>query len=221
MRAYIAGPLFNEGERWFDEQIEAKLVDLETGDYVEGMEFDRGYISPYFITDTDAMEAIVEDAYILIHDKKISNMKDLLPILEKVAQMGKPLMIIAEDVDGEALATLVVNKLRGTLQVAAVKAPGFGDRRKAMLEDIAILTGGQVVSEDLGIKLENVNVGAVADLTKGCSMGTVSLPRQGTQTRDVCPKQLSGRCARSRVDFSTQKCYNKSSPRKEISHGTY
>jgi chaperonin GroEL len=122
------------------------------------MQFDRGYLSPYFVTDAEKMVASLEDPYILIHEKKVSNMKDLLPVLEQVANMGKPLMIIAEDVEGEALATLVVNKLRGTLHVAAVKAPGFGDRRKAMLEDIAILTGGQVVSEDLGIKLENITV---------------------------------------------------------------
>ena len=134
---------------------EAKSMET-TLEVVEGMQFDRGYLSPYFVTDAEKMVASLEDPYILINEKKISNMKDLLPILEQVAKMGKPLMIIAEDVDGEALATLVVNKLRGTLQVAAVKAPGFGDRRKAMLEDIAILTGGQVVSEDLGIKLENL-----------------------------------------------------------------
>src|SRR5438132_7752507 len=123
---------------------------------VEGMQFDRGYLSPYFVTDPERMEVILENAKILIYEKKISSMKDLLPILEQVARQGKPLLIIAEDVEGEALATLVVNKLRGTLNVAAVKAPGFGDRRKAMLEDIAILTGGKLISEDLGIKLENV-----------------------------------------------------------------
>ena len=128
---------------------------LET---VEGMQFDRGYLSPYFVTDPERMEAVLEDAMILIHDKKISNMKDLLPILEKVAQMGKPLVIVSEDVEGEALATLVVNKLRGTLKVCAVKAPGFGDRRKAMLQDVAVLTGGQVISEELGFKLENAVV---------------------------------------------------------------
>ena len=122
------------------------------------MQFDRGYLSPYFVTDPEKMEAALEDALILIHDKKISSMKDLLPILEKVAQMGKPLLIIAEDIEGEALATLVVNKLRGTLRVAAVKAPGFGDRRKAMLEDIAVLSGGQVISEEVGFKLENAVV---------------------------------------------------------------
>jgi len=131
----------------------------ETGlDLVEGMQFDRGYLSPYFVTDSESMEAVLEDPQILIHDKKISAMKDLLPILEKVAQSGKPLLIIAEDLEGEALATLVVNKLRGTLKVAAVKAPGFGDRRKAMLEDIAILTGGTVISEERGYKLENATV---------------------------------------------------------------
>ncbi len=129
-----------------------------TLDVVEGMQFDRGYLSPYFVTDPDKMEAVLEDAYILIHDKKISTMKDLLPILEKVAQTSKPLLIIAEDVEGEALATLVVNKLRGTLRVAAVKAPGFGDRRKAMLEDIAILTGGTVISEEKGYRLENATL---------------------------------------------------------------
>jgi len=127
-------------------------------DVVEGMQFDRGYISPYFITDAERMEASLEDVFILINEKKISSMKDLLPILEQVAKMGRPLVIVAEDVEGEALATLVVNKLRGTLNVAAVKAPGFGDRRKAMLEDLAILTGGQVISEDLGLKLENVKL---------------------------------------------------------------
>ena len=133
---------------------EARGLDttLET---VDGMQFDRGYLSPYFVTDPDKMEAVLEDALVLIHDKKISSMKDLLPILEKVAQMGKPMLIIAEDVEGEALATLVVNKLRGTLRVTAVKAPGFGDRRKAMLEDIAVLTNGQVISEEVGFKLEN------------------------------------------------------------------
>ncbi|NIP56522.1 MAG: chaperonin GroEL [Gemmatimonadetes bacterium] len=138
------------------EEAKGLETTLET---VEGMQFDRGYLSPYFVTDPERMEAVLEDPMILIHDKKISTMKDLLPILEKVAQMGKPLLIIAEDVEGEALATLVVNKLRGTLKVCAVKAPGFGDRRKAMLQDIAILTGGQVISEEVGFKLENAVVG--------------------------------------------------------------
>src|SRR6516165_5668016 len=136
---------------------EAKAIET-TLDVVEGMQFDRGYLSPYFVTDPDRMECVLENALILINEKKISTMKDLLPLLEQVAKMGRPLLIIAEDVEGEALATLVVNKLRGTLQAVAVKAPGFGDRRKAMLEDIAILTGGKSLTEDLGIKLENVHI---------------------------------------------------------------
>jgi chaperonin GroEL len=136
---------------------EAKSMET-TLEVVEGMQFDRGYTSPYFVTDAERMEAVLEDPYLLINEKKISSMKDLLPILEQIAKMGRPLLIIAEDVEGEALATLVVNKLRGTLRVCAVKAPGFGDRRKAMLQDIAILTGGQMISEDLGIKLENVTL---------------------------------------------------------------
>jgi chaperonin GroEL len=134
------------------EEAKGLETTLET---VDGMQFDRGYVSPYFVTDPEKMEAVLEDALILIHDKKISAMKDLLPVLEKVAQMGRPLLIIAEDIEGEALATLVVNKLRGTLRIAAVKAPGFGDRRKAMLQDISVLTGGQVISEEVGFKLEN------------------------------------------------------------------
>jgi chaperonin GroEL len=136
---------------------ESKTMDTLL-EVVEGMQFDRGYLSPYFVTDPDRMEAVLDEPFILINEKKISNMRELLPILEQVAKMGRPLLIIAEDVDGEALATLVVNKLRGTLNVAAVKAPGFGDRRKAMLEDIAILTGGKVISEDLGIKLESITI---------------------------------------------------------------
>ncbi len=136
---------------------ESKTMETQL-EVVEGMQFDRGYLSPYFVTDPERMEAVLDDAYILINEKKISSMKDLLPLLEQIAKSGKPLLIIAEDVEGEALATLVVNKLRGTLNVAAVKAPGFGDRRKAMLQDIAILTGGKAITEDLGIKLENVQV---------------------------------------------------------------
>ncbi len=136
---------------------ESKTMET-TLEVVEGMQFDRGYLSPYFVTDPERMECVLEDVHILIHEKKISSMKDLLPLLEQTAKMSKPLLIIAEDVEGEALATLVVNKLRGTLQCAAVKAPGFGDRRKAMLEDIAILTGGRAITEDLGIKLENVKI---------------------------------------------------------------
>jgi len=136
---------------------ESKTMET-TLEVVEGMQFDRGYLSPYFVTDPERMECVLEDVHILIHEKKISSMKDVLPLLEQTAKMSKPLLIIAEDVDGEALATLVVNKLRGTLQCAAVKAPGFGDRRKAMLEDIATLTGGKAITEDLGIKLENVKL---------------------------------------------------------------
>ncbi|MGH9569295.1 MAG: chaperonin GroEL, partial [Candidatus Angelobacter sp.] len=132
---------------------------METAlEVVEGMQFDRGYLSPYFVSDPERMEAVLEDAYILINEKKISSMKDLMPILQEIAQTGKPLLIIAEDVDGEALATLVVNKLRGTLNVCAVKAPGFGDRRKAMLTDVAILTGGTAITEDIGLKLESVTL---------------------------------------------------------------
>src|SRR5216684_1193531 len=136
---------------------ESKTMET-TLEVVEGMQFDRGYLSPYFVTDPERMECVLEDVHILIHEKKISSMKDLLPLLEQTAKLSKPLLIIAEDVEGEALATLVVNKLRGTLQCAAVKAPGFGDRRKAMLEDIAVLTGGKAITEDLGIKLENVKI---------------------------------------------------------------
>jgi chaperonin GroEL len=136
---------------------EAKSMETSL-EVVEGMQFDRGYLSPYFVTDSERMEAVLENVLVLIHEKKISSMKDLLPVLEQIAKLGKPLLIIAEDVEGEALATLVVNKLRGTLQVAAVKAPGYGDRRKAMLEDIAILTGGKAITEDLGIKLENLKL---------------------------------------------------------------
>jgi chaperonin GroEL len=138
------------------EEAKGLETTLET---VDGMQFDRGYLSPYFVTDPEKMEAVLEDAYILIHDKKISAMKDLLPVLEKVAQTGKPMLIIAEDIEGEALATLVVNKLRGTLKVCAVKAPGFGDRRKAMLQDVAVLTAGKVISEEVGFKLENTVIG--------------------------------------------------------------
>jgi len=152
---------------------EAKSIDTHL-EVVEGMQFDRGYLSPYFITDPDSMEAAMEEPMILVFDKKISAMKDLLPILEKVAQMGKPLVIIAEDVEGEALATLVVNKIRGTLKIAAVKAPGFGDRRKSMLEDIAILTGARVISEETGLKLENATTGDLGNAK------TVTLTKENT-----------------------------------------
>jgi len=144
---------------------ESKTLETQL-EVVEGMQFDRGYLSPYFVTDPERMEAVLENAYILIHEKKISSMKDLLPLLEQIAKGGKPLVIVAEDVEGEALATLVVNKLRGTLHVSAVKAPGFGDRRKAMLQDIAILTGGKAITEDLGIKLENVQVSDLGQAKK-------------------------------------------------------
>ena len=144
---------------------ESKTMDTSL-EVVEGMQFDRGYLSPYFVTDPERMEAVLENPYILINEKKVSSMKDLLPILEQVAKLGKPLLIIAEDVEGEALATLVVNKLRGTLNVAAVKAPGFGDRRKAMLEDIAVMTGGKVISEDMGVKLESITVDDLGQAAK-------------------------------------------------------
>src|SRR2546423_1436130 len=145
---------------------EAKSIET-TLEVVEGMQFDKGYLSPYFVTNAEEMEAVLENPYILIYEKKISSLKDMLPLLEKVAKAGRPLLIIAEDVEGEALATLVVNKLRGTLQVAAVKAPGFGDRRKAMLEDLAVLTGGQCITEDLGIKLENVKLDDLGRAKRG------------------------------------------------------
>jgi chaperonin GroEL len=144
---------------------ESKTMDT-TLEVVEGMQFDRGYLSPYFVTDPERMEAVLENPYILINEKKVSSMKDLLPILEQIAKLGKPLLIIAEDIEGEALATLVVNKLRGTLNVAAVKAPGFGDRRKAMLEDIAVMTGGTVISEDMGVKLESITVDDLGQAAK-------------------------------------------------------
>jgi chaperonin GroEL len=175
---------------------EAKGMET-TLDVVEGMQFDRGYLSPYFVTDAEKMEAVLEEPYILLNEKKISNMKDLLPLLEQIAKMGKPLLIIAEDVEGEALATLVVNKLRGTLRCAAVKAPGFGDRRKAMLEDIGILTGGQMVSEDLGIKLENVNL---ADLG---SAKRVTIDKDNTTIVDGAgtKEALEGRVKQIRVQI--------------------
>jgi chaperonin GroEL len=165
---------------------------LET---VDGMQFDRGYVSPYFVTDPEKMEAVLEDAYILIHDKKISAMKDLLPVLEKVAQTGKPMLIIAEDIEGEAMATLVVNKLRGTLKVCAVKAPGFGDRRKAMLEDIATLTAGNVVSEEVGFKLENAVIGDLGRAKR------VVVDKDNTTIIDGAgdDKKIEGRIAEIRV----------------------
>jgi len=168
-----------------------------TLEVVEGMQFDRGYLSPYFVTDAEKMEAVVEEPYILLHEKKISNMKDLLPLLEQIAKMGKPLLVVAEDVEGEALATLVVNKLRGTLRCAAVKAPGFGDRRKAMLEDIGILTGGQMVSEDLGIKLENVKLGDLGSAKR------VTIDKDNTTIVDGAgtKEALEGRVKQIRVQI--------------------
>src|SRR5438874_4310645 len=153
----IAEAMEKVGKEGVSTVEEAKSLDTQV-EVVEGMQFDRGYSSPYFVTDPERMEAVLEDAYILIHEKKISVMKDLLPLLEQISRSGKPLLVIAEEVEGAALATLVVNKVRGTLQCCAVKAPGFGDRRKAMLEDIAMLTGGKAISEDLGIKLESVKL---------------------------------------------------------------
>src|SRR5499426_1651289 len=179
---------------------EAKTMETAL-EVVEGMQFDRGYLSPYFVTDPERMEATLENALILINEKKISSMKDLLPLLEQVAKLGKPMLIIAEDVEGEALATLVVNKLRGTLNVAAVKAPGFGDRRKAMLEDIAILTGGKVISEDLGIKLENVQV---QDLGRGKK---ITIDKDNTTIVEGAGKQadIEGRVKtiRSQIEETT------------------
>ncbi|NJD55815.1 MAG: chaperonin GroEL [Nitrospirae bacterium] len=170
-------------------------------DVVEGMQFDRGYTSPYFVTDPERMECNLDDAFILIHEKKISSMKDLLPILEQTAKMGKPLMIIAEEVEGEALATLVVNKLRGTIQVCAVKAPGFGDRRKAMLEDIAILTGGTVISEDLGIKLETVKLNDLGRAKK------ITVDKENTTIVEGAgdPKKIEGRVKqiKAQIDETT------------------
>jgi chaperonin GroEL len=185
------------------EEAKSALTSL---DLVEGMQFDRGYLSPYFVTDTETMEAELEDPFILIHDKKISTMKDLLPILEKTTQMGRSLLIIAEDVEGEALATLVVNKLRGTLKVAAVKAPGFGDRRKAMLEDIAILTGGTLISEEQGYKLENATLQYLGQAAR------VSIDKDNTTIVNGAgdPKQINARVNEIRVQIeNTTSDYDK------------
>lgn len=175
---------------------EAKSMETSL-EIVEGMQFDRGYLSPYFVTNAEKMEAHLDEPWILLHEKKISSMKDLVPILEQIAKMGKPLLIIAEDVEGEALATLVVNKLRGTLQCAAVKAPGFGDRRKAMLEDIAILTGGHVISEDLGIKLENVTLSDLGTAKR------ISIDKENTTIVDGggSREDLEGRVKQIRVQI--------------------
>ncbi|HED30823.1 MAG TPA: chaperonin GroEL [Prosthecochloris aestuarii] len=186
---------------------EAKGMDTELT-VVEGMQFDRGYLSPYFVTNSEKMEVELEDPYILIYDKKISNMKELLPVLEKTAQSGRPLMIIAEDIEGEALATLVVNKLRGTLKVCAVKAPGFGDRRKAMLEDIAILTGGTVISEEKGYKLENATIsylGQAASITVDKDNTTI-VDGKG-QADDIKARiaEIKGQMEKSTSDYDTEK----------------
>ena len=161
---------------------EAKTLETSL-DVVEGMQFDRGYLSPYFVTDPERMETVLEDAYVLLHEKKLANLREMLPILEKVAQSGRPLLIVAEDIEGEALATLVVNKIRGTMKCAAVKAPGFGDRRKAMLEDIAVLTGGHVISEDVGLKTENVDISHLGEVKH------VKIDKDNTTLVDGCGKK--------------------------------
>jgi len=186
---------------------EAKSMNTSL-DVVEGMQFDRGYISPYFVTNADKMEAVLENAYLLLSEKKISSMKDLLPILEQTAKMGAPMVIIAEDVEGEALATLVVNKLRGTLQICAIKAPGFGDRRKAMLEDLAILTGGQVISEDIGIKLENVKItdlGRAKKITVDKDNTTIVEGAGKTDAIQGRVKQIKAQIAESTSDYDKEK----------------
>jgi chaperonin GroEL len=192
----ISEAMENVGKEGVITVEEAKGIETSL-ELVEGMQFDRGYLSPYFVTDAEKMEVVLEDPYILLHEKKISSMKDLLPLLEEVAKSGKSMLVIAEDVDGEALATLVVNKLRGTLKVAAVKAPGFGDRRKAMLQDIAVLTGGQVASEDLGIKLDNVSL---SDLGK-CRR--VKIDRDNTTLVEGAGKvaEIEGRVRRLRTQI--------------------
>ncbi len=187
------------------EEAKGMETTLET---VEGMQFDRGYISPYFVTNAERMEAVMEDAYILIHDKKVSSMKELLPVLEKVAQVGKPLLIICEDLEGEALATLVVNKIRGTLQVCAVKAPGFGDRRKEMLKDIEILTGGKVISEELGFKLENTQMG---DLGKAkritVDKDNTTIVEGAGKTKDIQARitQIKAQIEETKSDYDKEK----------------
>src|SRR5881296_1067155 len=187
------------------EEAKGLETTLET---VDGMQFDRGYLSPYFVTDPDKMEAVLEDAAILIHDKKVSSMKDLLPVLEKVAQSGRPLLIIAEDVEGEALATLVVNKLRGTLRVAAVKAPGFGDRRKAMLEDLATLTNGKAITDDLGIKLENLtldDLGRAKKITVDKDNTTIIEGKGTKQAIEGRVKQIRAQIEDTTSDYDREK----------------
>ncbi len=186
---------------------EAKTLETSL-DVVEGMQFDRGYLSPYLVTDPERMEAVLEDPLVLIHEKKVSSMKDLLPVLEQIAKLGRPLLIIAEDVEGEALATLVVNKLRGTLHVAAVKAPGYGDRRKAMLEDIAILTGGKAITEDLGIKLENLKIddlGSAKKITIDKDNTTIVEGAGTTKTIEGRVKQLRTQVEETTSDYDREK----------------
>src|SRR6476619_4144933 len=186
---------------------EAKAIET-TLDVVEGMQFDRGYLSPYFVTDPDRMECVLENALVLIHEKKVSTMKDLLPLLEQGAKMGRPLLIIAEEVEGEALATLVVNKLRGTLQAVAVKAPGFGDRRKAMLEDIAILTGGRAITEDLGIKLENIkleDLGKAKKVTINKDNTTIVEGSGGSKDIEGRVKQIRTQVEETTSDYDREK----------------
>ena len=196
----IAGAMQKVGNEGVITVEEAKSIETET-EVVEGMQFDRGYLSAYFVTNTEKMIAVLEDPYILLHEKKLANLQAMLPILEAVVQTGKPLLIIAEDVEGEALATLVVNRLRGGLKVAAVKAPGFGDRRKAMLEDIAVLTGGEVISEDLGIKLENVTLDMLG------KAGKVTIDKENTTIVDGhgTKKDITGRVAqiKSQIEETT------------------
>ena len=186
---------------------EAKGIETSL-EVVEGMQFDRGYLSPYFVTDADRMECVLEDAYILLHEKKVSSMKDLLPLLEQVAKSGRPFMIVAEDIEGEALATLVVNKIRGTLNAVGVKAPGFGDRRKAMLEDIAILTGGKVISEDLGIKLENVRLEDLGRAKKvTVDKDNTTLVEGGGKAEDMAGrvKQIRNQVEETTSDYDREK----------------
>jgi len=186
---------------------EAKGIETSL-EVVEGMQFDRGYLSPYFVTDADRMECVLEDAYILLHEKKVSSMKDLLPLLEQVAKSGRPFMIVAEDIEGEALATLVVNKIRGTLNAVGVKAPGFGDRRKAMLEDIAILTGGKVISEDLGIKLENVQLEDLGQAKKvTVDKDNTTLVEGGGKAEDMAGrvKQIRNQVEETTSDYDREK----------------
>ena len=186
---------------------ESKTLETQL-EVVEGMQFDRGYLSPYFVTDPERMEAVLEDPYILIYEKKISSMKDLLPLLEQIAKSGKPLLIVAEDVEGEALATLVVNKLRGTLQAIAVKAPGFGDRRKAMLQDIAILTGGKAITEDLGIKLENVqmqDLGRAKKITVDKDNTTIVEGRGKTEEIEGRVKEIRAQIDKTTSDYDREK----------------